>query len=158
MKKIILLIFLSVFLIRGYSQSDRLPDPQAFFMAIIVSDIDSSLAWYKHHLGFETLNRIDRPDRGFSQANLKRGKASIEIIELNSALLPDEILADRPPRTRIAGFFKFGFAVKKFDKWMAHLNATGVNFNGEVVKDPNTDKKMIILLDPDGNRIQLFEK
>jgi len=32
-----------------------------------------------------------------------------------------------------------------------------VDFNGGVVEDPVSGKKMVIILDPDGNRIQLFE-
>ncbi len=146
------------YLIGLFAQTEKLPDPQPYFMALIVSDMDSSISWYGKHLNFEVLNRMDNPDRGFRQANLQCGATLLELIELKSAVLPETLLSDQPRGTQIAGFFKFGFTVSDFEGWLTKLRAAGVNFRGDVVKDPNSGKKMIILLDPDGNRIQLFEE
>ena len=44
-----------------------------------------------------------------------------------------------------------------FDTWVARLKATGVEFQGDVVIDKTSGKKMLVVKDPDGNRIQLFE-
>ena len=33
-----------------------------------------------------------------------------------------------------------------------------IEFHGQVVHDANSGKKMVIIRDPDGNRIQFFEK
>lgn len=56
------------------------------------------------------------------------------------------------------GIFKIGFSVTDFNSWMTHFENSKVNFRGSAVEDPNSGKRMIILLDPDGNRIQIFEK
>lgn len=141
----------------GYAQVNELPNPQPSFIALIVSDIDSSLNWYISNLGFEQLNRVEFEDRGFKQANLKRGPFHIELIELNSAIHPAEVLKDKPRRTRLGGIFKFGFQVAQFDNWITHLNSVGVIKNQNVVTDPISEKRMIIVNDPDGNRIQIFD-
>lgn len=158
MKKVILPFLLLGCSIVAQGQQERLPQPEPYFMAIIVSDIDTSIAWYKDHLGFALLNRTDLPDLGFRQANLESGKTLLELIELNSARTAAELLADHPRGTRVGGFFKFGFSVADFDGWLSYLKKSNVSFRGDVVKDPNTGKRMIILLDPDGNRIQFFEQ
>ncbi len=68
------------------AQSEFLPDPEAYYSALIVSDIDSSIAWYSNGFGFEVLNKTESKERGFIQANLKRGNILIELIELNTAI------------------------------------------------------------------------
>ena len=59
---------------------------------------------------------------------------------------------------RIIGLFKIGFVVTDFEKWVDHLIDKEVDFCGNIVTDDNTEKRMVIITDPDGNRIQIFEK
>lgn len=158
MKKVILSLMLILFSMHMAAQPDHLSRPEPYFMALIVSNMDTSIAWYGEHLGFEVLNRTAQTDRGFRQSNLQCGSTLLELIELESAVMPAELLTDHPRATRVGGFFKFGFSVSDFDGWLAYLRDTGVQFRGDVVNDPYTKKRMIILLDPDGNRIQIFEK
>ena len=151
------LIFFSCFTI-ACAQQDQLADPIPYFMAIIVSDVDTSINWYDNTLGFEVLNRVDMSERGLRQANLKHGDAALELIELSTALSPKDLLKGKPKKTKIAGLFKFGFAVNDFDEWAKFLTDKIPGLEDQIVNDPNTGKKMVIILDPDGNRIQLFEK
>ncbi|MCB0534708.1 MAG: VOC family protein [Lewinellaceae bacterium] len=137
--------------------ADSLPDPEAFFTAIIVRDIDSSIAWYTENLGFTLIDRAENAAIGFQQANLKRGAVLLELLELQAAIYPEDILAEAPPKTRIAGLFKFGFRMAEFDRWLAFLEQSGVDFLGTVVADPVSGRRMVLIKDPDGNRIQLFE-
>lgn len=141
----------------GFAQ-DKLSDPEGSFIAIIVSDMDVSIAWYQDVLGFEVMNQVAVPERGFKQANLNRGKMDIELIELNNAISQEEALTNHPANTRIGGFFKFGFQVNDFDEWFLHLTNKNVEFYGSVVRDPVSGKQMLIIKDPDGNRIQFFER
>ncbi|MEP1094122.1 MAG: VOC family protein [Cyclobacteriaceae bacterium] len=140
------------------SQSADLPDPKPYFSAIIVSDIDTSIEWYSENFGLEVVNKVENEVRGFKQANLKRGAMWIELIELDNASKQAELLKDLPPKTKIEGYFKFGFTVSEFDRWVNFLTDAEVDLYGSVVQDPNSGKRMIIVLDPDGNRIQLFEE
>lgn len=158
MKDLMMLIGLFFIPLMICSQSQDLPDPEPYFSAMIVSNIDNSLDWYQEKLGFEILNRTDNAAIGLKQANLRRGNCLIELIELRSVLVQDTILADHPKGTRMAGFFKFGFTVSDFSSWVDHLEQAGADFHGQVVKDPISGKQTVILKDPDGNRIQLFER
>ncbi|MBK7871435.1 MAG: hypothetical protein IPJ74_12545 [Saprospiraceae bacterium] len=110
----------------SYAQRDTLPDPEAFFSAIIVKNIDTSIVWYADILGFKVLNQNANSEKGFKQANLKRGDVLIELIELKTSLYPADILSNQPRGTQIGGFFKFGFLVAEFDKWINFLSDTKV--------------------------------
>jgi len=158
MKYILGLLIVTFFSFTSQAQNDTLPDMESYFTALIVQNIDSSIYWYKDVLGFEVLNKLESEERGFKQANLSRGNTLIELIEIQAAVSPEEVIPYYSPKTRIIGFFKTGFLVSDFDRWMAHLTRLKVHFHGEVVADNISGKKMIIVKDPDGNRIQIFEK
>ena len=128
------------------------------FTAIIVEDINRSSDWYQGILGYQLIQSNTNNDIGLSQFNLKRGMHSLELIQLESAQDPEEVIEGYNQKSKLLGIFKTGFMVKDFDKWMDYLKEKRVTFHGSVVRDPVSDKQMIIILDPDGNRIQLFEK
>lgn len=127
-----------------------------YFNAIIVSNLDSSLDWYKNVLGFEVISQRHFPEMGFKQANLSNDYAAIELIELQSAIFPQDVISNYNDKTKVLGLFKFGFKVEKFDQWVNFLKQGNVQLNGQVVIDEVSNKRMVIILDPDGNRIQLF--
>ena len=109
-------------------------------------------------MGFTVLNQVEYSDMGFKQKNLKRVDVLIELIELNTALSAKDIVPNYTNKTRMKGFFKIGFLVSDFDKWMTHLTLAEMNFHGNVVADEISGKRMVIIKDLDGNRIQIFEK
>ena len=158
MKKAILLFLLITCSSFCYGKTKSLPKPEAQVSAIIVTDIEASIDWYVTSFGFEILNKIISEKRGFKQANLKSGTILIELIELKTSLSQTEVLKNHPKKTKIDGFFKFGFLVSDFENWVTHLKQLKVEFYGSVVIDPVSKKRMLLLKDPDGNRIQLFEK
>ncbi|GAA4272721.1 VOC family protein [Aquimarina gracilis] len=158
MKQTIILFTLFLNASASFCQSSPLPDLEANFFAVIVEDIEQSINWYSEILGFEILNKVDLPERNLKQANLKRSSILIELIELGSAVSHKKLLKNFPKKTKIKGFFKFGFFVPEFEKWIDFLKKSNVEFNGDIVTDHLTGKKMLIIKDPDGNRIQIFEK
>ena len=155
MKKVSILMALLWFMNTGYSQSENLPDPRASFMALIVNNIDSSMLWYAENLGFEKLYFTVIEERKIKQANLKRGSVSLELIEFGE--LKDKSLLLELRGSRMYGFFKFGFELEKFDQWIEHLSLQDPEIYNHIVTDPLNGKKMVIVKDPDRNRIQLFE-
>lgn len=140
-----------------FSQADSLPDPEVYFFAVLVKDIDRSISWYSKMLGFQVVDQLASEERGFKQANLKRAGVALELIESKSLIFPEDILGSYSRETRIAGFFKFGLKISDFDNWIIFLTQSHVEFSGNVVTDRLSGKKMVIIKDPDGNRIQLFE-
>jgi catechol 2,3-dioxygenase-like lactoylglutathione lyase family enzyme len=141
----------------GYAQNESLPELEVYFSAIIVNNLDTSINWYANVLAFEVLDKTESKERGLRQANLKMGKSLLELIELNAAVSLKDVAPNYNSKTRVKGFFKFGFLTADFDKWINHLKQAKANFYGDVVNDNLTGKRMVIIKDPDGNRIQIFE-
>ncbi|MEO1051220.1 MAG: VOC family protein [Bacteroidota bacterium] len=158
MKYLLPLIFTLGSCIITQAQSPKTNDPRPHFSAIIVNDMSISVTWYKEILGLEVLDSVSSEERGFKITNLKRGDLLIELIELKSAISRQDFLEGKGSKARLTGLFKFGLSVNDFDVWVGHFNDQQVQFQGEVVRSHLTDKRMVIILDPDGNRIQVFEQ
>ena len=158
MKRTLIVLNLILVSFTSYGQRESLPNPEAYFSAIIVNDIEASITWYSDNFGFKVLNKIESEEKGFKQANLKCGSILIELIELKLSLTSKSLLENHPEKTKIDGFFKFGFLVSEFEKWVDALKESKVEFYGDVVIDNLSGKRMLLVKDPDGNRIQLFEK
>lgn len=141
-----------------FAQSDELPNPKPYFSALIVKEMSTSLSWYSEIMGYEVVNNKSFPEMNFKQANLKRGDSAIELIELGSAISPTASIPNFSTKSKLIGLFKIGFRVEDFDNWIKHLEQSKVDFHGNVVTDEISGKRMIIVKDPDGNRIQLFER
>lgn len=157
MKKLFTILLVLSFHFSVCAQTTDVPQLNLNFTAIVVMDIDSSIEWYSTVFGYEVKNRVDNPDYGFSQANLKNGDIHLELIEINKTISVEELLKDQPPKSKVSGFFKIGFTVNDFDKWIENFRKNNVIIHGRVVTDKATGKRMVIVLDPDGNRVQLFE-
>lgn len=151
---LLLLLCLPAFL---SAQTDKAPELTASFFAIIVEDMDTSLLWYQEKLGFSLQNETNLPQRSLRQANLKKDQIHLELIEIASALKPAEAIKDFSSKSKITGFFKMGFRLLDFDAWLVHLDKVKIDWLGKVVNDPLSGKRMLIILDPDGNRLQFFE-
>lgn len=133
-------------------------DMKPFFSAVVVSNIDSSIAWYKKVFGLQLRNRTDAPERGFIQANLHSKEMLIELIQVDSSLSGSRILEKHPQKTRIRGFMKFGFVVNDIDDLYRKLRDQNIKFTGRMVTDPVNNKKTFLVNDPDDNLIQFFEQ
>ena len=125
------------------------------FVAFIVKDIDKSIDWYSSNLGFELVNQTNLEERGIKQANLKLGNTKIELIESSSSINPTE---NSTKKILVQGIFKVGFIVSNFNDWANHCIKVQLITKKDIVIDPTDNKRMLIIKDPDGNRIQLFEK
>ena len=158
MKKLVSILILIGVPYLGHSQNESPRDLKAYFTAIIVSDINTSINWYTSILGFTVLDKVESTERGFKQSNLKRASIHLELIELDAAVNPAASIPNYNSKTRLIGFFKTGFLVSDFDNWLNHLTMKNVNFQGSVVTDDTTEKRMVIIKDPDNNRIQIFEE
>ena len=143
-----------------HTSGEFVPDTKwpAFFTSIIVLDIEASAEWYQQALDMELIGLNHYPDYGFSQANLRNNDLQLELIQTNKTIAASSILEDSPAKSRISGLFKIGMAIDQFEPNIDRLQTLGVEFQGSIVQDPISGRRMIIALDPDGNRIQFFEK
>ena len=152
--KIVLVLLLAYCCYSCESQSKKIELSDGF-AAFVVKDIKASIDWYTSKLGFEIVNETNLEERGIKQANLKLGNAKIELIESDSSINPNE---NNNNKRLIQGIFKVGFIVSSFDDWVDHFIKFQLITKKDIVVDPTDNKRMLIINDPDGNRIQLFEK
>ena len=150
MNKLIGIFLLLVISCQSSSERLELSDT---FSAFIVKDIDTSIDWYTANFEFQVVNQTTLENRGIKMANLKLGNTMIELIESEAAIDPFET-----KKGMALGIFKVGYVVSNFDQWKEHLIALNIINERQIVTDPNTNKRMLVVKDPDGNRIQLFEK
>ena len=129
-------------------------NPQHYFTSLIVKDMDRSINWYSNHLDFKVVKEVELEERGIKQVNLQSASGLLELIELNNSIASDTLMVNYSKGTKIQGFFKVGFLVEDLDLMVVKLDENKDN----IVIDPITQKRMIVVRDPDGNRIQLFEK
>ena len=154
-KHLLFILFISP--IFSKAQTTQL-DYQPSFTALIVSEMERSTQWYSSVFDLQVMSQVASEERGFRIANLQSDAFQLELIELQNAVHPQQQIPDFTTKTRVIGFFKVGFQVADFDQWMEHLEEQNVTLNGSEVTDPQTGRRMVVITDPDGNRIQFFEK
>ena len=125
------------------------------FHAIIVKDIDLSIDWYSKALSYSLVDSTHTRSRGLKQANLANQTGRLELIEMES--INNSIDSCESNLNLEPGFFKIGYTTKNLDSLLQRLDRSGVAVKGNIVTDPISLERMIVIKDPDGNRIQIFE-
>lgn len=103
--------------------------------------------WYEKHLDFQVSNDFEL---------LYHDNLTITLEERKKARHRDS-LKEAYNVQRLPGLYKFGFITNQFDNLVASLKNSGAQLVGSVVQDNNLNRRTVIVKDPDGNRIQLFE-
>ena len=116
------------------------------YFAIVVTDIQTSLAWYESVLGLEVSARVSESGR-YEIVNLRGAGLFIELIKLEAA-------TDRPDNV-INGPFKVGMLVSDLNEFTAQLPDSIAE--PEVISDTRNELLLIQLRDPDDNTIQVVE-
>ncbi len=112
-----------------------------------VNDVDRSIVFYTQHLGFKLERQI-----GQAIANVSRD-------DLTLWLSGPESSAARPMpdgrRPEPGGWNRLLLEVDDVASRVAELKQAGIHFLGEIVGGPGGKK--ILVEDPDGNPVELFE-
>lgn len=119
------------------------------FIALNVADVDASAAWYARTFDVRELNRAT--GEGYDVRVLGNEAILVELIELNPApaARPDPVM----------GISKAGLEIADWDARIAAWRAQGVRlFNDRVMFDETLQLHNAILIDPDGNMIQVFAR
>ncbi|MGH2792908.1 MAG: VOC family protein [Actinomycetota bacterium] len=113
----------------------------------MVDDVDEAIAFYTKHLGFEVLTSA-LP----AFADVKRGNLRLLLAGPRSSAgrpMPD---GSRPGP---GGWNRIHFVVPDIQAEVSRLRDAGATFRNDVVTGPGG--KQILLQDPSGNVIELFE-
>ena len=113
----------------------------------LVADVDRSVAFYRDRLGFEVIDRMGSAFAQVARDDLRvwlSGPASS-----GARPMPD----GRQPAP--GGWNRFVIEVDDLTAQVAGLRAAGAVFRNDIVSGPGG--RQIVLDDPDGNPIELFE-
>jgi catechol 2,3-dioxygenase-like lactoylglutathione lyase family enzyme len=118
----------------------------------IVNDVDEAIAFYCKHLGFK---EVMHPDQMF--AMLTKGDLRLVLSVPGGPGTPGGGSKPMPDGTRPqpGGWNRFSIEVSDLDATVGALRETGARFRNDIVT--GVGGKQILLEDPSGNPIELFE-
>lgn len=115
----------------------------------IVNDVDNSIAFYVRHLGF---SEVMHPAPSF--AMLERGELRLVLSRPNPSAGGGQPMLDGTPQEP-GGWNRFAIEVKDISTKVAELRNSGATFRSDIVT--GVGGKQIIVEDPSGNPVELFE-
>jgi catechol 2,3-dioxygenase-like lactoylglutathione lyase family enzyme len=113
----------------------------------MVKDVESSIQFYTQYLGFTLLNN-------FAPAFADLVKGNLRLLLSGSTSSAGRNMPDGATPTP-GGWNRFQVIVSDINIEVAKLNAQGLKFRNEIVKGPGGSQ--ILLIDPSGNLIEIFE-
>lgn len=127
------------------------------FFAVSVADLAASEAWYRRTLGLETVRSVESRDGRGRALVMRRGELVVELVHFEGSRAPRADPAVEHP-FQIEGLVKAGVFVADAGQWHTYLLEAGVEADAEVVIDGALGVRTFVFRDPDGNRVQVFER
>lgn len=115
------------------------------FIAVETGDIAAAEAWYSRT--FEAVVVSSFSEAAYEQRVLRGADVIVEMVQRIPA---------RPPTGEGAEIMKAGVVVDDLDARVARWRTEGVEFLGRRIHDEALDLDAVLILDPDGNLIQIF--
>lgn len=131
----------------GLSSVTHLEVYEVAAIRYLVKDVDRAIAFYTGHLGFTLEQKM-----GPAFANVSKDDLTVWLSGPQSSAarpMPD----GRRPEP--GGWNRLVLEVKNLPSHVAELKQAGIHFRNEIVVGPGG--KQILVEDPDGNPIELFE-
>jgi catechol 2,3-dioxygenase-like lactoylglutathione lyase family enzyme len=113
----------------------------------MVNDVQESVDWYTKHLGFNLLSNAAP-----AFADVARGGLRLLLSGEKSSAgrpMPDGV------RPTPGGWNRFELIVDDIESEVEKLRSSGLKFRNDIVRGPGGEQ--ILLEDPSGNMIELFE-
>jgi catechol 2,3-dioxygenase-like lactoylglutathione lyase family enzyme len=124
-----------------------MPDDDTINVRYMVDDVDAAVDFYTRTLGFEVLSSAAP-----AFADVKRGNLRLLLSgPRSSAGRPMTDGAQPGP----GGWNRLHFIVDDLDREVARLRGDGATFRNDIVVGPGG--KQVLLVDPAGNYVELFE-
>ena len=124
-----------------------MPPDEIVNVRYMVNDVDASIAFYTKLLGFELLTNFAP-----AFADVQRGNLRLLLAGPTSS-------AGRPmpdgTKPGPGGWNRIHFVVDDIDAEVARLRDAGADFRNDIIEGPGG--KQILLQDPSGNVIELFQ-
>jgi catechol 2,3-dioxygenase-like lactoylglutathione lyase family enzyme len=124
-----------------------MPTDEIVNVRYMVDDVDAAIAFYTKMFDFEVLTNASP-----AFADVKRGNLRLLISGPKSSAGRPMADGEQP---KPGGWNRIHFIVDDLDREVTRLGDAGANFRNDVVEGPGG--KQILLLDPSGNVVELFQ-
>jgi catechol 2,3-dioxygenase-like lactoylglutathione lyase family enzyme len=124
-----------------------MPSTEFVNVRYLVNDVDSAVAWYTRHLGFEVLS-----NHAPAFADVTRGALRLLISGPTSSAARPMSDGERPSP---GGWNRIHLIVDDLPAEVARLKASGIRFRNDIVTGPGG--MQILLIDSSGNFVELFQ-
>jgi catechol 2,3-dioxygenase-like lactoylglutathione lyase family enzyme len=128
---------------------NTIPKPTTVSVRYIVNDVDSCVTFYRELLGFEVI--MHTPD---AFAMLSKGNLHLLLNKPGAGGAGQTMPDGAKPSP--GGWNRFHLEVPDLEALVLELKRENAKFRNEVVSAPAG--KQILLIDPSGNLIELFER
>jgi catechol 2,3-dioxygenase-like lactoylglutathione lyase family enzyme len=129
-----------------------------FGLAISVSNLENSIAWYQNVLGFKLLKRTDFPAINAKGAFLEGAGIRLELLQSDKGFRIEEMFADPPQHIMPIGNKALILYVDDLMALSAELESKDVVFAFKELALNNDGLKSTVIRDIDGNFISIFGK
>mgnify|MGYP003647376472 CR=1 FL=1 len=145
-----LLVFLIT--VEGYAQNINPEKPVHLFeVKMMARDVFQSAKWYAKHLNFKVTKSKHR-----EFVILENGDFTLHIVTAKQTITASQVRMT-PNKERINGFYELGFLCNDLDSLMYQYEGREIRRLKEPGFDMDYKTKTVVLADPDGNRVKLFQ-
>lgn len=128
------------------------------FIALLVKDLDASLAWYRDKFGFTMIDTVHVTRANIKAAILSWNGLLLEMLQNPKTVLNSRIKELQPDNVGNQGFLKLGFYVQDLEGLQAQLKSKGVKIKYPVLTADGFSRKLklFIVEDNEGNMVQFY--
>ena len=127
------------------------------FIAVTVSNVDSTSMWYENVFGVKLLKEIKTPN-GLVHIKIEGNEfLMIEILQINGSKRLNDCDLNVDEAHLLQGFFKMGLFVKDANKAEQYFKSKGLAITNPLFHDKETATTSFIVQDPGGNMLQFIE-
>ncbi len=122
-------------------------------IGLLVPEAASAARWYVEKLGFTEGKTYGGAD--LKVVFLESGDFKLEVVQ-DARSVSSEKLRPGLDRMKVQGLTKAGYVVPDLDALASRLRSSGVKIEYDLTADPEFGTRFMIILDPEGNSVQLF--
>ncbi len=118
---------------------------------LVARDIIKSASWYVRHLNF----KVKKSKRG-ELAIIENGHFSLTVVTAKRTVTASQVKLPEK-KERINGFYEIGFLCSDLDSLLYQYEGRGINIVQQPEYNEYFQATTVVLADPDGNRVRLFQ-
>ncbi len=146
------LLFVAAAAVTGQPEPEQSEGPGIIgptFVAVQVQDLALASAWYRSVFDLEQVNRIIAEDGRYSILVLVGEGIEVELLQVRGASGVDD---------PALGLFKVGFYVEDIESAHRWIRQQGGDTDDRIFTDEALQARSFVFRDPEGNRLQAFDR